>query len=46
MHPSWVTNDRCTVEGVFNILGACGMHYIIETGRLLGVHIKKTWIQT
>jgi len=42
MYPSWATNDRCTGKGVFNILGECGMCYIIETGRLLGVHIRST----
>jgi len=45
MYPSWVTNDICTGEGVLNILGACGMCHIIETGRPSGVHIKRTWIQ-
>ena len=43
MYPLWVTNDRCNGESVFNILGKCGMCYIIETGRLLGVLIKRTW---
>lgn len=41
MYPLWVTNNRYTGEGVFNILGESGMCYIIETGRLLGVHIRE-----
>jgi len=45
MYPLWVTNDGCTGEGVLNILGECGMCYIIETGRLLGVYINRTQTQ-